>query len=516
MNRISKIFVRSCLFLCLTVTNNFIFAQGYGKITGSVVDELTSEPLPFTNITIQETALGSATDMDGKYIILKIPSGIYTVVAQYIGYNKVTVTYVEVLADLTTELNFKLQPSSVQLEGDIVITAQRNLVRKDITSTESRISAEDIEQLPVQEASQIIDLQAGVSRDADGDLHIRGGRSTEISYLINGISITDDYSREQVIRVETSSIQELQVISGTFNAEYGNALSGVINYITKTGNNNFTGNLEMWTGDYISSSEDIFWGIDELTPVANYNLIGTFSGPIVPDLLTFFGSLRRYYNDGWIYGENVYSPQGRYKISGTDTIPNPGNNELVSMSYEDLWSGQFSLELRPITAISFKIDFFGSKTDSRSYDHNYRLNPWGDNNTIDKSYSIFPKITHTLSNAAFYELAYAYRLNETNSKLYDDPYDSRYVHPDSANVPGFTFLRAGTDLNRFQRTTTSNIFKLDITNQLNSVHLIKLGADYQLDNLFYENIDLVPLENENGQEVVPFQPSIRGIDTPQA
>lgn len=490
-----------------------LLAQGYGKITGKVVDASTNEPLPFANIIVENTQLGAATDVEGKFIILKVPSGVYTLSVQYVGYNKVTIKDIEVLTDLTSQLDIEIQPTSIQLSSEVVIIADKNLVRKDITSTESRISARDIEKLPVQEVSQLIDLQAGITRDASGGLHIRGGRTTEISYLINGISITDDYSRDQSVRIETNSIQELQVISGTFNAEYGNALSGVINYVTKTGGSKTSGNFELWSGDFLSNNKNIFWGIDKLNPVSNYNLIGSLSGPIVEELFTYFISLRRYYNDGWIYGVNKYQPQGRVLVTPAGIIENPGDNKFVSMSYEDVWSGQASLEFKPLTSLNIKTDVFASKTDSRFYNHIYRLNPNGDKNTVNTSISVFPKVTHTISNTLFHEISFAYRYNNVLSRLYDKYDDPRYVHPDSFNVAGYTFYRAGTNLNRYERKMNSFIAKWDLTSQLNSIHLIKLGFEAQIDNIFYENINLQALQNANGQEVYPFKPYIPSRET---
>ncbi len=503
-----------CLVFVVMLSAN-LYPQRYGKITGRVIDAVTSEPLPMATVLVDKTTIGAATDKDGKFLILKVPSGKYSVSIQFLGYNKLTITNVEILSELTTKLDFKLEPVSVRVSGDVVITAARDLVRKDITSTESRISAEDIEKLPAQEASQIIDLQAGVTRDAGGGLHIRGGRSTEISYLINGVSVTDDYSRDQSVRVETNSIQELQVISGSFNAEYGNALSGVINYITKAGGDRLKGNVEIWTGDYVTNNTNIFWGLERLNPVANRNIVASLEGPVIADKLSFFASVRNYYNDGWLYGRNRYSPQGRVVITSTDTIPNYGDGKLVSMSYEDVWSGQATVEYRPLSSVMLKTDFFGSISDSRSYNHMYRLNPNGDKNYIYKSYSIFPKITHTIFNTMFHELALSYRNSEGKSNLYDNAYDSRYTHPDSQSVSGYTFLRAGTNLNRFSRKSESMILKWDITDQFDEVNLLKAGIETQLDRMLYENINLVPEEDARGQQIVPFRPFIRGTETPQ-
>ncbi|MBI2420292.1 MAG: TonB-dependent receptor [Ignavibacteriales bacterium] len=507
-------FGRLCL-LGVLLTSSTLLAQRYGKITGKVFDAVTSEPLQMATVVIEKTRMGAITDASGKYSIMKVPSGVYSVSVKYLGYHTMKITNVEVLTDLTSKFDFPLEPVSVKISGDIVVTASRDMVRKDITSTESRISADDIDKLPAQEVSQLIDQQAGVSRDAGGGLHIRGGRSTEISYLVNGISITDDYSRGQAVRIETNAIQELQVISGSFNAEYGNALSGVINYVTKTGSDRIEGNIELSTGDYITNRTGVFWGLEDVSPVANYNIVASAGGPVFPEKLSFYATGRRFYNDGWLYGINTYKPEGRYLISGTDTVANPGNGDWVSMSYEDLWSGQATLEYKPFNSLSLKTDFFGSFSESRSYNHIYRLNPDGDKNSTYKSMSVFPKLTHTISNTTFHELVFSYRLNENDSKLYGSPYDSRYVHPDSQNVSGYTFLRAGTNLNRFNRKTESIISKYEITSQLTEIHLVKAGLEVQADQITYENINLVPAEDEKGRQLTPFQPMVRGTDNTQ-
>ena len=500
-----------CLFFLLT---SFSIAQSSGKIVGKVIDSSTGDPVPFANVIIEGTNYGAASDAIGKYIIINVPSGTYSVVASYIGYVKTITENVKVFTDLTTNVDFSLTPTAVSLKDEVVVIAQTPLVKKDLTSTESRVTADEIKAMPLQDLNQLITLQAGVNRDAEGQIHIRGGRSSEISYLINGISITDDYDRTQALTVETGSIQELQIISGTFNAEYGNALSGVVNLVTKTGTSKFESNFEVWTGDYISNNKDIFWNVDNVNPVANYNFQGSISGPVL-DNLTYFFTMRKFYDGGYINGINRYNPEGRYKVVDREVVPNPGDGSFVSMNSDDRWSGQGTIDWRISDAFKFKVDAFGSFASNRTYNHIYSFDPYGAKGNKTKGYSLFGTLTHVLFLNTFQELTFAYKFNDFNSKLYDDPYDLRYVHPDSLNVPGFHFYTAGTDLNRFQRSTKSLIFKWDLTSQIDNVNLAKLGVEYQTDKLFYENINLVPKVGSNGQQIVPFKPYIQGIESTQ-
>ncbi|NQT25151.1 TonB-dependent receptor [candidate division KSB1 bacterium] len=491
------------------------FAQTRGKIVGVVRDGSTEEVLQGANVMIEGTSIGTAADMNGEYMILRVPPGKHTVVASYLGYRRVVVQGVEVLTSLTTTVNFDLKPDVLQGE-ELVIVAEKLLVRKDLTSSEARVQADQIATMPVQEVGDLLDLQAGIIRDAGNGLHIRGGRSSEIAYMVNGISITDDYVRQQAFTVANESIQELQVVSGTFNAEYGNAMSGVINIVTKTGNNDFSAKFEAWAGDHVSGRKDIFWNIDDINPVTDYNLQGTFSGPIIKNRLTYFFTGRRVKDDGWLYGPNAYSPQGRSQFIDGDTVRVIGDSSAVAMNYNDRWSGQGGLNWKIMDQLSFKLDFLGSQYKSSGYNHNYRLLPNGSTGSSGFTgfgTTVIARLTHVLSSKTFYELIGSYKENEAQSKLYDSPYDSRYVHPDSLTAGSNEFLKAGTNLFRSYRSTKSLIGKIDLTSQITKRHQVKTGIEVQQDQIDFENITLVPVRDENGLQIEPFEPYIESLSS---
>ncbi len=494
---------------------NFVFAQNTGKITGKVTDEKTGEVLFGVNILIEGTGLGAATDVNGEYIIVNVPPKTYTIIAKYIGYSNTLTKNVHVGSGSTTKLDFRLTQTEITLNHEVVVTAKAPLVVKDMTSTEARISADQIKELPLQNITQLITQQAGVSKGSDGGLHIRGGRSSEISYLINGVSITDDFNRTQALAVETESIQELKVISGTFNAEYGNAMSGVVNIVTKSGGQQLNGNIEIWTGDYVSNHTDIFQHINSIDPFANYNFQGFLNGPIIADKLSFFVSARRFVDGGYIFGINKYNPQGRAVWENGVLIPNLGDNSFVSMNSSKKWSGQATLDWKISGDLKFKLDAFGSKEANTYYNHIYQWNPNGVGSAKSNGYSLFGTFTHVLFLNTFQELTFAYKDNTYASHLYDNLFDSRYVSPDSATIAGFHFLTAGTNLNHFDRSTKSTTIKWDLTSQLDKINLAKVGVQAQFDKLNYENITLIPALGATGQQLVPFVPAIPGTDTPQ-
>jgi len=249
-----KIYFFLFALLILTVGQIDIFAGTTGKIAGIITDASTGEPLFGANIVLKGTQMGAATDLNGNYAILNVSPGPYTIVVSMVGYQSVQFENVQVKVDLTTSLDVSLKETAVETEAIIVI-AERSLVIKDNTGSLSSTTAEQIENLPVNSVQDILRLSAGVIEEA-GRLSIRGGRTSEVAYWVNGISTTDVYNGSVGLTVENSAVQELQVISGTFNAEYGQAMSGIVNIITKQGGKDYKGQISVYTADYVSSRDE--------------------------------------------------------------------------------------------------------------------------------------------------------------------------------------------------------------------------------------------------------------------
>ncbi len=198
-----------------------------GKIAGRVLEAGTDLGLPGVNVVITGTSIGGVTDVDGYYHILNVPPGTYSVQASFIGFATVTTQNVRVVQDQTSTVNFELREETIEGE-EVVIVAERPIVEMDRTTTTSVIDAEQLEVLPVTNVRDAINLQAGV---VDG--HFRGGRTGEVTYLVNGVPITNAFSKDAAFDIEQNMVESLEVISGVFNAEYGQATSGVVNIVTK-------------------------------------------------------------------------------------------------------------------------------------------------------------------------------------------------------------------------------------------------------------------------------------------
>ncbi|MEK7671919.1 MAG: carboxypeptidase-like regulatory domain-containing protein, partial [Bacteroidota bacterium] len=233
-------FITSVLLLFITPV--VALAGTTGKIAGRVLDK-GKEPLPSTNVLIVGTTLGAVTDLEGYYSILNVPPGSYNIQFRLVGFRPVSVKQVQVSVNNTTKLDASLEEDAITTDA-VVVTAKRPVVEVNLTSTVATITDKDIQSMPVQELQDIVNLQAGV---VDG--HFRGGRAGEVQYQVNGVSVNNAYDNKSSIRIDRSLIQEVQVITGTFDAEYGQAMSGVVNTVLKSGGETFQLNAEAFAGD---------------------------------------------------------------------------------------------------------------------------------------------------------------------------------------------------------------------------------------------------------------------------
>ncbi|MBC8181076.1 TonB-dependent receptor [candidate division KSB1 bacterium] len=214
---------------------SLIFAQyGFsgvtGKIAGRVVDKESGAPLPGANVMVVGTMMGAASDLQGNYTILNIPPAVYEVRVSVIGYGQITVQNVRVRIDQTVRVNFELQIEV--LDGETVtVVAEKKVVKADVSTSVASFSAKEVETLPMSNVSDVVGLQAGVE---DG-LVIRGGGSNEMLFQLDGITLRDPRNNQPITNVAISSVQEVSVERGGFNAEYGQVRSGIVNIVTKEG-----------------------------------------------------------------------------------------------------------------------------------------------------------------------------------------------------------------------------------------------------------------------------------------
>ena len=320
-----------------------LFSQTTGKLSGSVGDD-DKNPLYGVNVLIQDTYYGAASDEDGLFYIINIPPGLYTVRFDIIGYKSIEVQDVSISVNKTTRLDVNLEETAV--EGEVVfVKASKLSTKKDQSGTIKNISEKQIEILPIKDVSSIVSMQAGV---VDG--HFRGGRDTEVTYLVDGVRTDDTFSRNaQTVYLEPSVLKDLEVITGTFNAEYGRAMSGVVNQVTKDGGDEFETSFSSRYENYFTGNSHIFPGIDNLDINLNQDYSMQFSGPIIKDKLTFFMNYRYQNNLGHLNGYDYFNV-GDYSNFNADSTFNYYSEHSGSHVMDDYCSNSKGAELLdPVT-----------------------------------------------------------------------------------------------------------------------------------------------------------------------
>lgn len=252
--------ILSTLAVALLLMASAVFAAN-GKVAGVVKDAQNGQLLPGANVQLVGTTLGSTTDAQGRYFILNVPPGTYSVKVTFIGYEPVTISNVVSRLDVTTPLDFQLKPTVVEVGEGVTIVAERPLVDKTLTASRSNIGIKELDNaLPAGSIERIVETTASVFKG-----YIRGGRKYETKTLYDGVNISDSYftggtgapqvyqqytstrrsdeDENNAVDVNPQGVQEVAVLAGTFNAEYDAAAAGIINIASRDGGRKLAGKL---------------------------------------------------------------------------------------------------------------------------------------------------------------------------------------------------------------------------------------------------------------------------------
>ena len=478
--RVRTLFTLLFLVLLLTAFFHQGLAQTAGKLAGTVTDE-TGEPLIFANILIDGTTMGAATDVEGHYIILNVRPGVYTLRFQFIGYTTKIVENVRVSGDQTKTLDVVLTKEVIKGE-EVIVVAKKPLVEFNQTSSVSSVNKDDIKSLPVQNLNEIVNLQAGV---VDG--HFRGGRIGEVQYQIDGVTVNNPFNNASMLSIDKSIIEEVQVISGTFDAKYGQAMSGVVNAVLRTGSDRFEISGEAYLGDYYATDTKRYPRIDEINPLGIRNVQLSLSGPTGIPQTTFFLSGRAYWSDGWMSGIRRFTPFDSSDFEKRIFLPT-GDNEVVPMNTMKDFSGQAKITNQSIRDFQIFYQATLNYSDAKSYNHSFRLNPDGTLNNYTTSLAHGLGITHTLSPVMFYKLNFRHNYFLYESYKYKELEDPRYLQAadpkGDANYEDGAIVQ-GVDLGRYRQSTSSFIAKGDFTWQLNRINMIEAGLEAQVSEIVF-------------------------------
>ncbi|MBN2281129.1 MAG: TonB-dependent receptor [Candidatus Marinimicrobia bacterium] len=485
----SKTHIFKIVTVLLVLQIVVLFAQTTGKISGKVTDSKTGDVLIGTNIIIEDLSTGAATDGNGDYFIINLPPGNYNVKASMIGYEPMIIQNVRVSVNRTSYVNFELEQGMVQGEA-VVVEAQKINTKRDQTSTVKNVSSEVMDLLPAEDMGSIVSMQAGVVNG-----HFRGGRTTEVSYMIDGMQVDDSFSGQgRAVEVETEAISDLEVITGTFNAEYGKAMSGIVNAVTKSGSNEFHGGFSGALSNYFTRNDDIFIGLDAGKLDRNKDFKINLSGPIIKDHLHFFVNYRFRDNKNHLNALRLFEVDNLSDYTAENEFmwytEQTGDSAYVPMDRDIMQSLMAKVSTRLFERFNLSLLYTVNVDEWRSYDHAFKYNPDGMASSHRNSSMLAFTLNQSLSQRLFYEFKYQKMMNESGWYVYENPTDARYVHDVYLTNYGPGFYTGGQQKGHSMRDMGQDNVKFDMTWQMTKNHKIKTGAQYvqhTLDNK-YRNI----------------------------
>ena len=324
-------------------------ARATGRIAGKVT-ERGKEPIAFANVTIPASKQGTMTDENGNFVLPGVPAGTVQVQVQAIGFDKQVLT-VQVTAGATATLNFNFGESKVvkQIE-EIEVRAEKRIDTKSSTTKQS-ITAEKLREIPVDNLREAVSTKAGVVAQG-GELHFRGGRGGEVKFQFDGVEVSDPLLGRGA-NIANLAVAGTEILSGGFDAEFGNALSGVVNVSTKEGTDRFGGEVRWDTDRYgdptktFNNFDRFTFGFGGPTPVRNLTYFATYEGSwsdtylrssLTKPSTTIFDFLRfgnRQLNQINTNLKVAYRLNSKNKLT-LETI----NNHTVNTPYNHMWSRQ--------------------------------------------------------------------------------------------------------------------------------------------------------------------------------
>jgi outer membrane receptor for ferrienterochelin and colicin len=424
-----------------------------GTLEGIVKDKKTNEKLSGVTVLVVGTQQGATTNTDGFYQIQNLRAGTYDIRFSFVGYQTVLMKQVGITPDVRTKLHAQLEPVTLEM-GEVVVVQEKPLIQRDITGTTFSVSAAEVTLLPVTNIIDVVKLKPGVT--AEGN--VRGGKTTEVVYLVDGLPVQDVLSGGLKTELPNSSISGLSLYTGGFEPEYGNALSGIVNIVTKTGSDAHHFNAKV--------AKDNLFGGKQVSKTNEFELAA--SGPILQDELLYFASGSGFLSDSRWWQDFQY---------------------FFTSPIEQTFNGFAKLDyiISPKMRLGAQILF--SDRDWREYEFNWRFNLNGLPPQHRTSYRLAAILSHTVSEDFFYTGSVSRyflktRIDEGAKENVpaNDPYQYDF------------FLQYIIDGQRawWARTTQENYTgKFDATFKASDEHLLKFGGEL---NLYNVNSDVVKYE----------------------
>ena len=462
-----------------------------GKISGVVIDSVTGEPIVGATVHVLGTDIGTVTDIDGEYFMINLPVGKYDLAVQYLGYEPITKTGVRVLVDLTTPLDFEIAQAPVDIGREIIVTASNPVIQQDLTASRVIFTEERLQTLPnITSVQSVLTNYPGVVEDRDQSLHVRGGRSGQVTYYYDGFNVQDPFTSSQGLNIIPSALEELSLTSGGYSAEYGEALSGIVNAVAREGGPEYRGGVKVYEG--FTHQYDVGqgnWG--DLSTAGNRAVSFDLSGPL----------------PGLDKKRNTFFAAGQYLTNETH-LP---HNERTS------WTGTGKFKLQPANGWKIKTNLTYYTADGSIYDHrdvngiSYDFNldglphleresylvglstdyAFSDKTVLSASMNRFQTWTKAAPEHLF-DLYWnewpGYSVDDSgvyNGSIDDNNYLGYQDFSDPQQVVGFT---VGDDFEPSyqERKTRYHSFSMRLLNQFNKWNQIKTGFEYRTYDIYWD------------------------------
>ncbi len=526
------------MILFLTSTEGFSQTPGKGTIKGTVVDSRTKDGLPNVNITVKGTNYGTVSSIDGKFTVTGINPSTYTVEASLLGYKTVQFTGVKVIAGETVPLDIKMDETVLSLGQEVVIIGEKPMFDIEETQSTRTIRSDDIKIAAVQTVKDVIGMQTGVVQ-ADDEIHIRGGRGYENAYLLDGISVQDQLGGKGFgLQLSPGAIQEAEVITGGYNAEYGQATSGIVNITTKEGSTRYNGSLE-YKRDHFGFNDDS--RSNQNTDIYEMSLSGPeplttdllpSMGVKVPGTVSFFGTFYGNFTDGYTrWADAINSdgvPTGGYVVKtpnqlysslfmkgGDYNVFDPANfNTFLAPRASNNWSWMSKLTYKPSATLKLSYTYTSSividqnsQTIASTLEH-VEPNPGyqyiyqdmldSANTFTQRNIQHAFSLTHTLSPKTFYEIKLsqytAHVRGDANGKSYTQytepkdivtlPIAYYNVQRDTIGVvPGDGFYDVGSPTTYRDHFLKEFTVKGDLTHNFTEKNKFKTGIEMRFQDM---------------------------------
>jgi hypothetical protein len=217
-----------------------LIAQG-ATIKGFVYDEETEEPIIFTNIVLEGTTIGVATDVNGYFALTKVPAGTYTLSVSFLGYEKYTESITVNDNDIITKKVY-VKKSAIKLDA-VNVSAERMEAKNDVKMSVTKLTPKEMSKVPTAggdpDLAQVLTVQPGVifTGDQGGQLYIRGGSPIQNKVLLDGMIIYNPFHSIGLFSVfDTDIMRNADIYTGGFNAQYGGRISSIMDITTRDGN----------------------------------------------------------------------------------------------------------------------------------------------------------------------------------------------------------------------------------------------------------------------------------------